>query len=264
MENIFYEYRHDKSRVMQVFKGISTKTKKHFHRTVEILYVLDGEIYTTVGDKEFIAGKDDIIFVHNYSVHSFMPKTEYKKYVLIVTPNYENDIDKLLKSSTLPPYLCDRDFNRRELLPIFEKLHELKDSMNDLAKKGYIDVIVGTLFSNYPSFPAKIQGNIEFMVDILHFIDEHYSEPLTLDSIAATFGYNKYYFSRLFNKYIGESLSNYINVVRIRNFMQKCKDMNSPQIAKIAAECGFESMPTFYRSFTKMYGETPKSYFSKG
>ena len=227
MENVFYEYKHDKSQVMQFFRGVNTNAKKHFHKTVEILYVLEGEVFTTVGDEEFVAKKDEIIFVHNYSIHSFMPKTDYKKYVLIVTPNYETDIDKLLKTSTIPPHLCDTEFNRRELLPIFERLYNENQSMSALIKKGYIDVIVGMLFGNYPSLPVKMQDNIEFMVDILHFIDEHYSEPLTLDSIASTFGYNKYYFSRLFNRYIGESLSNYINVVRIRNFMQKCKALLS-------------------------------------
>ena len=263
MENIFYEYIHDKSKVMRVFQGVNTETPKHFHRTVEILYVLEGEIYTTVGDEEFVAQRDEIIFVHNYYIHSFMPKTPYKKYVLIITSNYENDIDKLLKHSTPSSHLSDVEFNRRELLPIFEKLCNENETMPALVKKGYVDILVGLLFSNYPSFPVKTQDNIEFMVDILHFIDEHYSEPLTLDSVAATFGYNKYYFSRLFNRYIGESLSNYINLVRVRNFMQRCKNVGSPQIAKLAAECGFESMPTFYRTFSKIYGESPKSYFSK-
>ena len=59
------------------------------------------------------------------------------------------------------------------------------------------------------------------------------------------------------------SLSNYINVVRLREFMARIRDEDAPAISKLAAECGFESMPTFYRAFAKLYGESPKSYIFK-
>ena len=105
--------------------------------------------------------------------------------------------------------------------------------------------------------------NLEIMVDILQYINMHYKEPLTLEGVASAFGYNKYYFSRIFNRYIGESLSNYINVVRVQNFMRAANEEKNPQISRLAEECGFESMPTFYRAFEKLYGESPKKYFGK-
>jgi AraC-like DNA-binding protein len=67
----------------------------------------------------------------------------------------------------------------------------------------------------------------------------------------------------MFNKYIGESLSNYVNIVRLREFMELMKKNGTTAISTLAKECGFESMPTFYRAFTKLYGESPKSYLSK-
>ena len=135
--------------------------------------------------------------------------------------------------------------------------------MPQLVKKGYLNVVMGLLFDHYPSVPIRTSSNIESIVAVLEYIDKHFAEPLSLESIASEFGYNKYYFSRFFNRYIGENLTNYINIVRINNFMHLSKKYKSPQISKLAMECGFESMPTFYRSFKKLYGETPKSYFSK-
>ena len=263
MENIIYEYKHDKSTKMKIFHGNSSRSPRHFHRCIEILYVTKGEVETTIGGDTFVASPDDIIFVHNYYVHSFMPKTEYQKYVLIVPTNFGNDVDKIFKSQTLPPLLRDERFNRRFIRPYFEKLIEEDAEMPTLVKKGYLNLIVGTLFDHYPSLPVKTPENIELMVDILHYIDEHYKEPLTLDSVATEFGYNKYYFSRIFNRYIGESLTNYINVVRLQYFMRMSKESKNPQISKFAEECGFESMPTFYRCFQKIYGESPKAYFAK-
>ena len=208
-----------------------------------------------------VAKKDEIIFVHKYYVHSFEPKTEYNKYVLIISANYAEDIDKILKNETLSPKLSDTEYNRTVIKPILDKLYSEKD-MHRLVKKGYVNVLIGHLFDNYPSSEVKTSANIEIMVDILHYVNDHYKEPLTLDSVAAAFGYNKCYFSRIFNKYIGENLSNYVNVVRLQNFMREAQRLENPKISAIAAECGFSSMPTFYRAFEKIYGESPKKYFA--
>ena len=263
MKNIFYEYLRDKSPVMKAFIGKSSVAKAHFHRNIELIYVISGEVVSEVGEEAFTARDDEIIFVHNYYIHSYRPGTEYRKYVLIIPSDYADDIDKIVKSSTLPPVLSDTEFNRENIKPIIKKLCDEVDTMPSLVKKGYVNVIIGLLFERYPNLPVKTAANIEMMVDILHYIDEHYKEPLTLESISGVFGYNKYYFSRIFNRYIGESLSNYINVVRVQHFMRQAKEMENPQISKLAEECGFESMPTFYRAFSKLYGESPKSYFAK-
>ncbi len=263
MENIYYEYNRDTGLDMPVFEGRSTKSYRHFHRAIEILYVEQGEVECCVGDEVFVAEPDTIIFVHNYYIHSFKPKTEYKKLVFIITPSFESDVNKILKNHTLPSHLTDKEFNRREILPFFERLYNENKEMPRLVKKGYINIIFGQLLEHYPTRSVKTTDGIEMMVDILRYIDAHYKEPITLESIADAFGYNKCYFSRMFNRYIGESLSNYVNIVRLREFMEMAKEIGSPAISKLASECGFVSMPTFYRAFAKLYGESPKSYLSK-
>ena len=263
MENVYYEYCRDTDLDMPVWEGNSANAKRHFHRAIEILYVESGEVESTVGDGSFVAEADDISFVHNYYIHSFKPKTEYKKLVFIVSPAFENDVNKILKSRTLTAHLTDKDFNRREILPFFERLYTENKTMPRLVKKGYLNIKLGMLLDHYPTSPIISSDGIEVMVDILRYIDLHYKEPITLESIASAFSYNKCYFSRMFNRYIGESLSNYVNIVRLREFMARAKEKDSPSISKLAAECGFESMPTFYRAFTKLYGESPKTYLSK-
>ena len=76
-------------------------------------------------------------------------------------------------------------------------------------------------------------------------------------SISAAFGYNKYYFSKLFNRYIGENMSSYINLVRLQQMMKKAKRKSDVNITELAYECGFDSLSTFYRYFKKVYGINP-------
>ena len=200
MKNLLYEHVNDKKTEMSVFKSESQKISLHFHRSIEMLYVLSGELWGCVGDETFTAKEDEIVFVHNYYSHVFKPVGEYTKYVFIVPANYSDDIDKRLLVTTLPAKLSDREFNREVLRPICDKMFSERESMPHLVKKGYLDVLLGFMLDHYPTVPVERPGSIELIVEILKYIDEHHGEPLTLEGVATAFGYNKYYFSRIFKK----------------------------------------------------------------
>ena len=262
MKNIIYEHHHDRDPNFTIGINIDGDVPKHFHNCIEILYVISGKMKATVGDRTLEAEPDDIIFVHNYYVHSYEPDPKYTKYFMVIPTNYSGDVGKILKKSTLPVKLDDKDFNRT-LLEFIDILYYGNEQMPSLTKKGYINIIMGHLFNHYPSLPIENQGSIDFILDVLKYINENYSSPLTLESISSNFGYNKYYFSRLFNHYVGENISNYINIVRVQRFTELAKDQKNPAVATLARECGFDSLNTFYRSFKKIYGMTPKNFFAK-
>lgn len=96
-------------------------------------------------------------------------------------------------------------------------------------------------------------------------LDQHFHEDITLDNIAKHFGYNKYYFSKLFNSLFGISLNNYINNIRISKFIEKAQKEKNLQstITNLAYDCGFNSMPPFYRTFQNIYHCSPNEYFKK-
>ncbi len=259
MENIVYEYYHDKDTNLSIQRGVNTLCRAHFHRSIEILYVFEGKMSAEVGENTFTADTDNIVFVHNYYRHAFTPVTPYKKIFLIIPSNYGNDFDAVFQHCSLPGLLDDKEFNRKNLRPIFKKMYEERETMPPLVKKGYLNVILGNMFGHYPTVPVEKNGNIDFLVSVLNYIDVNYANPITLDSLAATFGYNKYYFSRLFNKYIGENITNYINIVRLQHFMNKSKDEEPPSISELAFSCGFDSLTTFYRYFNKIYADNPKT-----
>ncbi len=263
MNNAYYEYFHDKRDELYITSGVNIECGLHFHRSIELLYLLSGEMKCKVGKEEFVAESDDIIFVHNYYHHSFAPVADYEKIFLIVPHNFESDFESFISQSTLPALMSDKEFNRKFLRPIIETLYNGRKKTSSLIKKGYLNVIIGTLLDHYPSEKLDQNSGISFLVNVLSYIDENYAKPLTLDMIAHEFGYNKYYFSRLFNAYIGENLNNYINLVRLRNFVSLSKSNEKRSITELAYECGFDSLTTFYRYFNKIYSKSPSEMFNK-
>lgn len=260
MSNIYYQYDHDKDNILKVELGINSLCPLHFHRSIEILYVLEGAMETQVGNEKYLAKPDDIIFVHNYYHHSFTPMPEYRKLFLVIPYNYANEFEETLKNYTLFPLLSDKEFNRENILPIYKKLYNEAKTLPSAVKRGYLYVILGHLFSRYPKMPFTRTSNIDFLIKVLTYIDENYQNNIDLNTLAQSFGYNKCYFSFLFNKYIGEKINNYINLVRLQHFIKEIKKDETRSITKVAFNCGFNSLTTFYRCFCNFYGKKPQEY----
>lgn len=257
MQNIVYESFTDKNTDLKVFKSHNASGTLHFHRSFEMIYVLTGTIRVTVGNTEFSATADDIIFIQKYYLHNYGVIEDYDKYVFMIPPDIYNDFEKYLEQNTLPPLMNDKTFNKK-LRPIMQKLYKESNEKSMLIKKGYMNVLMGELISHYPLVPIIKNNNVELLVKILDFIDENYYKDLSLDFISAQFGYNKYYFSKLFNKFIGQNINNYINIIRLQQMMKKAKQTDKVNITELAYECGFDSLSTFYRYFNKVYGVSPK------
>ena len=256
----FYEYKHDREDNFVLMKNEGTgdcATLPHFHRCIEIIYVTKGKMRCEVDGETFFAEKDDIVFAHRCAVHELYPTPFYDDYVLIIKAEYTGDFASLLEKETLPPLMNDKSFNRNILSDCFEKMYTSNTS-SFLVAKGYVNVLMGMLLSHYEKRPINAAPNLSTIVAVLNYIDDHFTEPLTLDSLAQQFGYNKYYFSHLFNSYIGENLNNYINMVRVQKLVASAEKKKKTNFSDLAFDFGFDSMTTFYRHFNRIYEKTPK------
>ena len=265
MHNIIYEGEHDKRKDVHLFTPFYKKQSNgtlHFHRSFELSFIVDGDMTVEVNDDTFHVNNGDIVFVQKFYSHRYIANEDSHKYVFIIPPNLIGDLEKILAQKTLPALLSDKEFNKT-LLPTIESMYKEVGTMPRLVKKGYVSVIMGKLISHYPLEPIQSNSNIDLLVNILNYIDDNYAKALTLDGISAAFGYNKYYFSKLFNRYIGENINNYINLIRLQKLVEKTKKTKDFNITELAYEFGFDSLSTFYRCFNKVYGASPKEILGK-
>ncbi len=252
----FYESFHDKESALRAFSCTDAVTSAHFHRCIEILYITEGRLEAEVDGAHVTAEKDDIVFVRRCAVHAILPAPSYYDCVLLIKSQFSEDFSSLLEKETLPALLADKQFNRT-LFPFFEKLREEIEEMPFLVAKGYIDVIIGSLLSRYERMPVVAAPNLSMVVAALNYIDDHFAEPIGLETLSSVFGYNKYYFSRLFNSYIGENINSYINRVRIENILARARRQEKANLCELAYACGFDSMATFYRNYARYYDKPP-------
>lgn len=89
---------------------------------------------------------------------------------------------------------------------------------------------------------------------------ERYSDSeLTLESIASSLFMSKSRLSRLFQKEIGESFLDYVRNVRINKACSLLKNTTLTN-EEIVRNCGLKDIPSFYRVFKAVVGQTPYQY----
>ncbi len=119
-----------------------------------------------------------------------------------------------------------------------------------------LGVILSYVFRNI-DFIEVDKTHLTALQTVLQYCNDHYTENITLDSIAQNIHMNKYYISHVFNKEIGISLPEYINNLRIRDATMLLKEGNM-SITDIAFAVGFNTLRSFNRRFLEHTGKTPK------
>jgi two-component system response regulator YesN len=101
----------------------------------------------------------------------------------------------------------------------------------------------------------KNRGRLS-IADIQAYIDKHYGESISLETIAQHFYVSKEHLCRLFKASAGENLTDYL----IRKRMERAKELITEQgfsIKNSAEMIGYSDIAYFYRVFKKHFGMTP-------
>ncbi len=91
---------------------------------------------------------------------------------------------------------------------------------------------------------------------IKKYVEEHYSEALTLELTASIFYVSKEYLSKVFKNDTGKGFSEYLTTLRMERAKELILDYKIP-IKEVGELVGYLDQAHFYKTFKKYYGKTP-------
>lgn len=91
------------------------------------------------------------------------------------------------------------------------------------------------------------------------YIQNHYSEPITLEEISDMVGLSTAYFSALFKKTEGEGFAKYLINVRIEQAKMLLRETNLP-VTEICRKVGYNDLKHFTHTFEKATEVKPSTY----
>jgi AraC family transcriptional activator of mar-sox-rob regulon len=99
----------------------------------------------------------------------------------------------------------------------------------------------------------------DVVFQLIGIIEQDIGKNLSMDKLSELSGYSKWYFQRLFYKYVAMNVGSYIRYRKLSTaaiMLKQCKIT----ISELAAILGFSSHQSFTRSFQKFMGETPHKF----
>lgn len=259
-----YEAKRDNKTNLEIWPTLHNVCNPHFHSSIELTYVLSGEFKTVVNGRTYIVGPDTLVIFSSYCTHANLRDKRAKTIVMTIPPELIGAASGRMSGKIFREVLVTDPAVCSEILACMKRLirHKADGLLDTCIAKGYAYVIIGLLIDKVGLVDISANKTDFFFKDILAYIEENYTSPLSLAMLSSKFGYSKYSFSHLFNSYFSCTLTDYINALRARCAanMLLTEDLS---MTEIAMQSGFESLRTFYRVFKSTYHCTPSVYKKK-
>lgn len=250
---------------MFIFEGQNGNYQvvKHWHNTVEIFLVLEGNIDFYLNSQYYSLSKGQFILVNSNEIHSIeAPKENYTIVLQIpqeALEEYRNDEYLLFKSTRY-----EKD---SELIDLIQKMYDVyskKEYGYELEVKSFYYKLLHILITKYKEKNVDkeriIQNRqLEKLSKITNYIQENYNKNISLEGVAEVFGFSPTYLSRIFQKYASINYKTYLLNVRVEYGFKELVNTDL-SINEIAENNGFPDSRSFAKAFSKRYGVLPSTY----
>ena len=247
---------------------------QHFHTFYEICVLLCPNATHFVEGEPYELRAFDIIGIPPNMLH----KTQYPVGTpckrLIIQFNLpknaaglSNEYELLLKvfHQSIPIFRFDTELQKklfRKLNDIFLLAPKTDPIRNLIIHQKFIEFLT-LLYLNqdknrYANEP-EISPLEKKIYSVTSYIHTHYPEDLSLEALAEMFCISPSYLSHQFRNVTGFTVTDYIQMTRIRNVQAMLINTQIP-ITEVSAPCGFNSFSQFNRVFRKHIGMSPSLY----
>ncbi len=255
-------YGYEKRNTSYVFESSikNINYESHLHKEIELLYVKQGSLLIHSNFTQYDLNKGDIYIAFPNTVHEYISAGETNCMLWIFNSDVIKDFSNEIKRKVpINPIInnCDLHQDIKYAIKAFSSRTNL--STDNHLCRAFISLIMSHVLNHLEFNEVSNSGDGDWILDLLLFLNERFTEKLSLNKIASHVGVSRYYLSRTFSAKMGCSIPDYVNKLRIAYAIELIKHTDDT-IGEIAYKSGFESMPTFFRSFRKNGLSSPNSY----
>lgn len=238
--------------------------KKHWHRSIEIFALFEGELEFYVDEARYSLRPGEFMLVNSNEIHS------------IFSPKRNQTVVLQIPLTTFEKYYTDEKFiyfSHGSRLQDEEVMHLLRDMYHtyhekpcgyELKVQGQFYMLLYILVTKYRETDVNekvIQNSrkLDRLSQITAYMEENYREDISLESLAEIFGYSATYLSRMFRKYAKTNYKACLDDIRLEHAVKDLADTRLP-IGEVVLRNGFPNSRAFVKVFKKRYGMLPKEY----
>lgn len=245
----------------------------HWHEDLQFIYVIDGSIEVKTLDATVNLKAGEGIFINKNVIH-LISKVETCHYNSFIFPDYflkfypgspvENIVNSISGKTSLPFYhiTAEKDWHN-VILDNLKQLIFLEKNKTDFYVYEVLIIInkFWLCLSQNISLPEEYSNSIinKRMQKFLLYIQNHYSEEISLDQLSKSANVSKTECLRCFKISMQTSPYNYLMEFRLSKAAFLLKNTDN-QIGNIASMVGFNQLSHFGKYFKEKTGYSPREY----
>lgn len=247
----------------------------HYHREIELLLILDGELDVNIEDECIKLQSGDIALIGARQLHRDRSLGGPLNYIVL-----QFDLEQFIDQSSMP-YMRFFSETKNPLSRanyIFQEnpaaraeaadsirtvLHEVTTKQNGyelavsmLIKKLLLLLIRGDsrkVLADHEDFDrARLRG-------VIDYVEEHLEGRIQVEEVSKLANMSYYYFVKFFKKAIGLSFTEYVNYRKIK-WAERILLTKDLSVSEVGDRIGMPNMAHFYKMFKKYNDCSPKQF----
>ena len=236
----------------------------HFHKDLELVYVLEGEVIMTVNSITTKLSKDGFALILPNQPHTYYTEKSSKAWVCVFSKDYVPFFADFISNKTtdnvFTPSEQTKSFLLNNIINLDIQSQNFATSEQEkILKLSSIFNLITAEFVKQKKFTATTTDKPDLSRKIIEYIANNYTEDVSLDTLSKHLGYEKHYVSRYFNNCFNTNFNKFVNSYRT-NYAKTLLSQKDATIAEVSFKSGFGSVRSFNRAFLEIEKTTPTEY----
>lgn len=240
---------------------------RHWHQSIELLMILDGNVNIRINEQSFDLSCEDIIVINSNDIHELRSEGAVMIALQIDLARFDSlgdDLENMVFQCNSAARPDDPSFNSLRYA-IATMIRENAHNARGTEYKNYAIsyYLISELIAHFQSTDkTDAQNQKKYMARLtrmVSYIQENYAENFTLSDLAAAENLSVPYLSNFFDKYMGVKFSQYYTTVKLDHAVFDLQNTDA-SIEEIAVRNGFTESHAFVRAFKKKYGMLPSAW----
>ena len=257
----------------------------HIHDCYEIYYSICGGKQFLIDNCFYTIAPGDLFIINQYESHKLtqIDNSIHERIVLSVAPDFmklistkETDLSFCFthRSAPFSHKLSLNKEQQKRFLYYINKITSAEGFAHDITEYAAfmeLMVMLNTLFirsaeqtaagetvtdpAEYKDSSYRYNHQVD---DILAYINQNISQPITVEQLAGQFYLSESYICRIFKSATGTTINKYITARRIS--IAKAVLNENGNVMEAFERSGFTDYSNFFKAFTKAVGVSPKKY----
>lgn len=248
--------------------------ESHWHDDIELILILSGQMQYNINGEVVLLKQGEGIFINAKQLHfGYSEEKKECEFLCILFHPILLCSSRTVEQKYVSPLLfnehipfCHLKGNNgweKAILSSVQEIYDIRDDdISELKiQRAFLDIWIALCENVISIQKTQFSQNhhLSALKDMISFINQNYSEKLSLKAIATSGNVGKTGCCNIFKKYINKTPNEYLTELRLRKAVELLKNTDMT-ILEISYTVGFSGASYFTETFHKIYGCTPRAY----